>query len=250
VIPNGEHALTEPVPLQGQLVSTPLTNPVTLNGVMNPAEWSDASPINVNLGFGIPPKAPYISAEIWSKYDSNWIYFLYRITWPSNDISKMDAGFVEYFWGQSTGGLTTQYSNYGQVNYGNQVWEGYGYNGKMFQAEPQSDIQNNLQGAASYDGTHYWFEFRKALNSGDGLDWALTPGHTYGWENGTSVYDGFFSLGLYRGLTGDIYIAYITVDLSTTPIPEFGSVSIVAFFGLAVCVYVLRRSSRAMSRRR
>jgi len=231
-------------------VSTPLTNPVTLNGVMNPAEWSDASPINVNLGFGIPPKAPYISAEIWSKYDSNWIYFLYRITWPSNDISKMDAGFVEYFWGQSTGGLTTQYSNYGQVNYGNQVWEGYGYNGKMFQAEPQSDIQNNLQGAASYDGTHYWFEFRKALNSGDGLDWALTTGHTYGWENGTSVYDGFFSLGLYRGLTGDIYIAYITVDLSTTPIPEFGSVSIVAFFGLAVCVYVLRRSSRAMSRRR
>ena len=26
----------------------------------------------------------------------------------------------------------------------------------------------------------YWFEFRKALNSGDGYDWSLGPGDTFG----------------------------------------------------------------------
>jgi hypothetical protein len=39
--------------------------------------------------------------------------------------------------------------------------------------------QNNIEGRATWDGTYYWFESRKLLNSGDGFDISWTPGGTY-----------------------------------------------------------------------
>jgi len=40
--------------------------------------------------------------------------------------------------------------------------------------------QNNVAGAALYDGVSYWFEFKKMLKSSDGYDWTLKPGTLYG----------------------------------------------------------------------
>ena len=35
-------------------------------------------------------------------------------------------------------------------------------------------------GGGSYDGNHYWFEWRKLLDSGDRYDWMLEPGQIVG----------------------------------------------------------------------
>jgi len=39
--------------------------------------------------------------------------------------------------------------------------------------------ENNVSGGASYDGTYYWFEFGKPLNTGDRYDLVLMPGQIY-----------------------------------------------------------------------
>ncbi|MBN1219629.1 MAG: hypothetical protein JXM69_11920 [Anaerolineae bacterium] len=44
------------------------------------------------------------------------------------------------------------------------------------QASPPGE--SNVAGAMSEDGTYVWFEFRKALNSGDDYDWSWRAGDT------------------------------------------------------------------------
>jgi hypothetical protein len=66
----------------------------------------------------------------------------------------------------------------GFVRYNNWTFDAYGWDEVLWYddtaAEPPGE--NNVEGAASHDGAHYWFEFRKELDSGDGYDWSFTPG--------------------------------------------------------------------------
>lgn len=234
------------------LVSAPLQNPVILDGaISSPSEWADVTPITVSLGVftgSLPLVAPYVPAEIWSKHDSVWVYFLFRITWPSNETDKSDTGRVEYFWSKSG----TQYSDLGSVSYANETHDGYGccHDGTLFYMDTDAGGKNNVEGATTYDGTHYWFEFRKALNSNDGHDWALVVGHTYGLENGADIYGGHFSVGLFQTSKKIVHVAFVTLDLSSTPVPEFNSIDLMAFLALAASIFTLRRSRRVIPRQR
>jgi hypothetical protein len=74
--------------------------------------------------------------------------------------------------------------------------------------EPILDVDvggfNNVEGAPTFDGTYYWFEFRKALDSGDaaGHDWSAAPGQirivSFGIADDVGAY-GFGPLSLHLG---------------------------------------------------
>lgn len=241
IIPAAANAQSNAMP---NLVSAPLQNPVILDGVISsPSEWADATPIMVSLGVfpgSLPLVAPYVPAEVWSKHDSVWVYFLFRIAWPSNETDKSHTGRVEYFWSKSG----TQYSDLGSVSYANETHDGYGccHDGMLFYMDTDAGGKNNVEGAASHDGTHYWFEFRKALNSNDGYDWTLVAGHTYGLQNGADIYGGYFSVGCcYQASKKLVHVAFVTLDLSSTPVPEFNSIDLVVSLALAASICTLRR---------
>ncbi len=179
------------------LESVCMTNPVTLDGaITRPTEWSEVSPRDLNL-------SATITARFWIKNDAAWLYILERVPWPSGDTDLGDLAQINYFW--------DGFSDMGIVTAGNATTDAYGFNGTTWfidiLASPPG--QNNVQGAATHDGTHYWFEYRKALNSLDGRDWILLPGNTYG-ETPT-----IFLLGLRDTSKQESLIVQVRIYLST-----------------------------------
>jgi len=175
---------------------------VVLDGIItNPSEWADTDYYDIVLArtWGWPNKQINFSETIvvryWFKNDATFLYFLARVAWPAGDIDVSDVALIELFWGQYV--PPWEHSDVGWVSFGNGTWDAYGWDdttwygdigwalnstsGEWFPCNATG--QRNLAGRASYDGTYYWFELRKALDSGDGYDWSLTPGQTVGDEN-------------------------------------------------------------------
>jgi Zn-dependent metalloprotease len=150
-----------------------LGSPVSLDGrITSPAEWSDAVPQDLTLpkGSSGPDTVP---ARFWMKNDANWLYILERVTWSGPTSARSD-GDISYYWDWYDG--KWPHSDLGGVNFDGTTFDGYGWDETTWYDDPV----NNVQGAATHDGTYYWFEFRKALDSGDGYDWTFVPGGTYG----------------------------------------------------------------------
>lgn len=63
------------------------------------------------------------------------------------------------------------------------IFDLYGWTGGEWFFDTEGGCQNNVEGAASYDGWYYRFEFRKMLDQGDGVDWILNPGELVGNPN-------------------------------------------------------------------
>jgi hypothetical protein len=161
-----------------------LKSPVTLDGqVSSPTEWSDAVPQDLTLPeFGNGPAA--VSAKCWMKNDATWLYILERVTW-SGPTSPHSDGDISYYWDWWNG--VWPHSDLGGVNFDGTTFDVYGWDETTWYNDPV----NNVQGAATYDGTYYWFEFSKLLDSGDGHDWTFVPGETYG-PNPPSLMVGFY----------------------------------------------------------
>ncbi len=159
---------------QIQAVSCWLFNPITLDGaITSPSEWAesvgyDMSPLDRRWGWPDPQVEPSNkSLKAWFKNDEIWLYMLYQIPWPVAEAdSTRDWGFI------LQGG-----SDSGWVKF-QTTFDGYGFNGTEWSSDVEGGGQNNVEGAVSYDNMSYWFEFRKMLDSGDGLDWSLTPGES------------------------------------------------------------------------
>lgn len=161
--------------------SSCLIYPVVLDGqITSPSEWSDTSFVDMQWGLGIPPSSPWINARIWSKNDGEWLYFLYRVQWPSGDIDDYDGAQIGYYWGHY--GPPWDDSDLTYVGYDGDTLDAYGWDETQFYDDTTAipPGENNIQGAATHDGTYYWFEFRKLISSGDGYDWPFQVGETYG----------------------------------------------------------------------
>ncbi len=63
------------------------------------------------------------------------------------------------------------------------IFDLYGWTGRKWFFDTKGGCQNNVEGAASYDEWYYRFEFRKMLDSEDGVDWILNPGELVGNPN-------------------------------------------------------------------
>ena len=98
------------------------------------------------------------------------------------------------------------------------MWDGYGDGANWFTDTAASPPgENNVEGTATHDGTSYWFEFRKRLNSGDGYDWSWASGQTITThEDAPHLMVGFVDVSTERG-----YAHYITLNLGTPQDPTF-----------------------------
>jgi len=189
-----------------------LRSQVTLDGGMtSPTEWSDAVPQNLTLPeWGNGPSA--VSAKWWMKNDATWLYILERVTWSGPTSAKSD-GDISYYWDWWNG--TWPHSDMGGVNFDRTTFDLHGWDETTWYSDPV----NNVQGAATYDGTYYWFEFRKALNSTDGYDWTFVPGGTYG------AHPASLMVGFYDESAGTWYGTNILLHLEPEPeaeLLEFG----------------------------
>ena len=136
---------------------------------------------------------------VWSKNDDTWLYMLYKIAWPPSEIDSNDIAFIEIFIGPC---CPWAQIDQGCLLFGGQTWDGYAYNSEEMYADTDAGGQNDVEGAATYDGAFYWFEFRKRLNSGDGYDWTLLPAQTVSlmggvWDDSiVMAYEGTFLVQL------------------------------------------------------
>ena len=166
------------IPVRGQivLISGWMTQPVILDGQITTAkEWSDAIPME--LAFRNTPGVT-IPVRIWIKNDLKWIFILAAVKWPANDIDRYDYFRVDIYNGPVKPGAICDVLG---VRVDGWTIDNYGVEGGDWredtQMSPPGEI--NVRGGASYNGTHYLFEFVRQLNTGDRYDLVLVPGQTY-----------------------------------------------------------------------
>jgi len=166
-----------PVRAQIVLISGWMTQPVTLDGQITTAkEWSDAIPADLALR---NTPGTTISARIWIKNDLKWIYTLVAVKWPAKDADRYDyCQIVIYYSSPRKIGTMLDVSG---VRGDGWTYDRYGIEGGDWRDDNEMSPpgQVDVRGGASYNGTHYLFEFGKPLNTGDRYDVVLVPGQTY-----------------------------------------------------------------------
>jgi len=169
--------IVTPVKAQIMLISGWMTQPVTLDGqITTVKEWSDAIP--ADLALRNTPGAT-ISARIWIKNDLKWIFILAAVKWPANDADRYDSFRIVIYYSspRKTGTMLDESGLRGD----GWTYDRYGIEGGDWRDDNEMSPpgQVDVRGGASYNGTHYLFEFGKLLNTGDRYDLVLVPGQTY-----------------------------------------------------------------------
>ncbi|MFW9870258.1 MAG: LamG-like jellyroll fold domain-containing protein [Candidatus Thorarchaeota archaeon] len=180
----GEHVIYVPMSGRSTLAhSAWIEYPVFLDGQISYAdEWADTEPVEVHprRAWNWPNKMEEvtdISYYARFKNDDEWLYLLYEATWTSTFSSPEAAAVSMFFFG----GNPNTDSDAGWVVLGGGTWDPYGWSGGgWFSDVDTSTGTNDVEGTGYFDGTTYWFEFRKRLDSGDGYDWSFEPGDLMG----------------------------------------------------------------------
>lgn len=162
-------------------------DPVVLDGyITNVNEWQDSKPVYLTL---IPSNEAYgsLNAAIWAKNTNEYIFFLVMV--EANQITHNDDNGIgiQYEWiddetGRQLhdesaaffGGITTDWCRLSS-----------GFEGEDIDSDKGG--RNDVKARSRYEGTTYWFELSKPLNSGDGCDWILVPDKFIG-EMSESLY--------------------------------------------------------------
>jgi len=209
-----------------------LSFPVAFDGRMTKAEeWSDATPVDLTLlERHVGPRN--VSARVWIKNDHTWLYMMHRVEWPAWDTDPFDGGYIEHFWDWiDEPSPLWAHSDLGVVVLGNTTLDCYGWDevnwyNDLYASPPGED---NVEGAATHDGTYYWFEFRKELNSSEVYDFSFTPGQV--------VETGDLLVGIWDNSKRDYFEAFISLHLS--PPPPFVFPNIVILAGVVVSIAVI-----------
>jgi hypothetical protein len=174
-----------PLPGVVEVDSSWLSAPVTFDGeISSEGEWADTTPYTVPLycAWGWPNKQMMLSDReltVRFKNDAEWLYMLYKVQWPSAEVDQGDGATIALFTGPY--GPPWAESDSGHVSLDGSTIDLFGWDDTTWINDQSTETgQNNVEGKATYDGTFYWFEFRKKLDSGDGCDWNLKPGDLVG----------------------------------------------------------------------
>jgi hypothetical protein len=172
-----------------------LVNPVYLDGDITDAkEWIDAESIELDLGTNYGRSPPFLETKIWAKNDLHDIYLLYRIEFSYSNYDLDDQAFIYYLiYGTPTGFIATDKSLVGQLKSPN---DQYNYDGTTWTDDIPTG-ENNVEGMGHYDGTFYWFEVKKPLDTGDMCDWVFEIGETYGYASSPIDKSDHLCVGLY-----------------------------------------------------
>lgn len=156
-------------------------NDVYLDGkVTNGFEWDECRPyyytiIDSEIG---PSKKTYLT--IWLKNDETYLYVLYRIKWSNTDYDSADQAYLSYFWETQNGTDTNLSSDAAWLRLSGGSKDKCNYTDNGWVLDRDMGGTNDVIGYGNYDGLYYWYEFRKDLNSSDGLDWEFYPGQVIG----------------------------------------------------------------------
>ncbi|MHA2143289.1 MAG: LamG domain-containing protein [Candidatus Thorarchaeota archaeon] len=180
----GEHVIYVPIYGRSTLVDSGwIEYPVFLDGQISyEDEWSDTIPYEVRprRAWGWPNKQTEdtdISYYARFKNDDEWLYILYEATWTSSFSSPEAAAIALFFYeGNPNTDADTSY-----VGLGGGTWDAYGWTGGQWFTDTDTPTgTNDVEGIGYFDGTTYWFEFRKRLDSRDGYDWSFEAGDLMG----------------------------------------------------------------------
>jgi len=159
------------------LTSARSTHQVILDGqITSPDEWAESDDCDVFLDKACcwPNKRVERNAAVMNvriKNDDLWLYMLYKIAWRESETDPDDAAFIEIFVGPY--GPPWAESDFSALSFSGETADLYGWDDTRWYSDTEAGGQNDVEGAASYSGDSYCFEFRKRLNSGDGYDWTL-----------------------------------------------------------------------------
>jgi hypothetical protein len=166
----------------GQKKHFKFTSPFTsqslwIDGRMSPGEWADAFCIDLqHFQWGDFENGKMLRSRWWIQNDDQFIYYLARLS-KETPIKGVAGAF---FWPEYTGtwahsdGFYINTTGYYQdhSNWDESDWH------KDDELSPPGTV--DVEAAVNDDGGFYWFEIKKALDSGDGYDWSLEPGQTIG----------------------------------------------------------------------
>ena len=153
-------------------------------------EWAEAPCVDFRLHYGINVTNPnFQPARWWIQNDGQDIFFLVRV------VKELDVRgvFVDYWWPEYTGTWAHSDGVYARINGENSdlgQWdEMQWHEDKDLDPPGTVDVEAN----STEDDEFYWFEIKRALNSGDSYDWVFEPGQTYGANPSDSVMIGMES---------------------------------------------------------
>jgi CSLREA domain-containing protein len=209
------------LPWATNVISYRLHNPVTLDGeITSPEEWADTVAFDISLdkAWGWPDKQTEPSDKTVTarfKNDGEWIYILYQLPWLASDTDPDDGASIALFCFGGCGSWDVNDTSV--VGFDDATGDAYGWTGSQWTSDIDSGGANDVEGAASHDGTSYWYEFRKRLDSGDGYDWILDPPQLVGHPNAPQV-SPHLLVGMWDNSEIAIYEGYISMQLSDAAI--------------------------------
>jgi outer membrane protein assembly factor BamD (BamD/ComL family) len=167
----------EPYPNeQDTIASHWLSQEVKLDGKLTRnREWIDAACYSIEMRLW-PEGDRSIPARWWFKNDDQYLYILGRV--PASELNAFSA-FINYFWPYPFRD-SWENSDGAWIDQEQEIWDSYGWDENKWYGDVDDGGQENVAGAASQDEQFFWFEFSKALDSGDPHDWSWQPGNVVG----------------------------------------------------------------------
>jgi len=198
---------------QAKVYCTWAKNPVTVDGkITSNIEWSDAKYTDTVIGKWWATEAPLANMRVWTKNDQHYLYMLCRIAAPA-DVDLADVFMIHYYWPIWTG--VWAHGDKGYVSLDGGSGDQYILDGVLGD-DVVAGGKDNFLAKGTVSGGYYWFEFRKDLNSGDGYDWTLAPGQTYGVM---PVQDGdAITIGYWDASQGFDLTTHMKLTLASPPI--------------------------------
>ena len=155
--------------------------PVVIDGRhTNGFEWSECHKYYYKIGANDGIEAPFSSLAIWVKNDSDYLYVLYMMYWPDTGFDASDQGFLYYLWMTQDGAILNNNSDAAWVRLYGASKDMCNYSSGEWVLDSDLGGTSDIIGYGRYDGLAYWFEFKKKLNSTDGLDWVFQPDQVIG----------------------------------------------------------------------
>ncbi len=210
IIPTIFHASADPEYI---IESKWLKNPVAVDGdVSSSSEWSDANKIELTIGTNYGRSPPFHEVTIWAKNNADNLYLLLCIKFDYTNYDLQDTAYIYYLIPDQVSGLV--FSDKSETSQLGSTWDYNDKTGPDWTNDLDAAGENNVEGMGHFDGLFYWFEIKKPLNSGDGLDWIFLHGETYGYADSPIDKDEHLCIGLYDDSEGYDLQAFIQLEIN------------------------------------
>jgi tetratricopeptide (TPR) repeat protein len=180
------------------------TRSVTIDGLISSSdEWDNAFCVDMRFyEWGDFQDGNILRARWWVQNDDQFIYYLVSV---SKDLPVRGVA-ADYFWPKYTGGwahsdgvfIDKEGEFQDMSNWDESNWY------KDDELSPPGSV--DTEAAMNTDDEYFWFEIKKALNSGDSYDWTLEPGQIIGDNPADSF---LFALVMEESF----YIRYLQMEL-------------------------------------